>query len=84
MKRTLKDASLGKTGLTSQKKRDSAALLPLLGVLLFVTPLISVVTSGNNSFPLPNTVIYIFGAWLLLIVFSFLLARVLKKMTEQD
>lgn len=60
-----------------RKLRDLAALLPLLGVLLFATPLISAITGGDDG-ELPSAVFYVFVVWGALIALAFFLSRVLK------
>jgi uncharacterized membrane protein len=62
-----------------QKRRDAAALLPVLGIILLVTPLMMGFTSGNEANPLPRAVLYVFGVWGGLIVLAFCLARLLAK-----
>ena len=45
-----------------RKLRDLAALLPLLGVILFATPLISAITGGGDG-ELPSAAFYVFAVW---------------------
>ncbi len=71
---------LGETdrlGQIGRKIRDLAALLPLLGVVFFASPLISAITGGEEG-GLPNAVLYIFAIWGALIATAFVLSRLLK------
>ncbi len=61
-----------------RKLRDSAALLPMLGVILLLTPLVSVFSQNTRLGGIPNAVFYIFGVWLMLIGLTRLLAARLK------
>ncbi len=55
--------------------RDLAALLPLLGILLLATPVVSIFTQSGTVFGLPATIFYVFGVWAGLILLAFGLAR---------
>ena len=58
-----------------QRLRDAAALLPAIGVFLFMPPAITLFTGGSEVAGVPLIVIYIFGVWLALIVCAALLAH---------
>ena len=60
---------------TSPKHRDLAALLPIIGAFLFMSPLILAFNSIRLVFGLPVIALYIFGVWLLLILGAALLSR---------
>lgn len=64
-------------GQIARKTRDLAAILPLLGVIFFATPLISAVTGGEEG-ALPSAVFYIFAIWGGLIALAFVLSRLLR------
>lgn len=64
---------------TSPKHRDLAALLPIAGAFLFMSPLILAFNSIRLVFGLPVIALYIFGVWLLLILGAALLARHLSE-----
>jgi hypothetical protein len=68
----------------NKKTKDFSALLPILGILLFVTPLISLIPSTGETAQLPRSAVYVFGAWFLLIVLAFLLSKALRKADELD
>lgn len=57
----------------NRKTRDAALLLPVLGVLLLVSPMLAVFTGEGTVFGIPSPFIYVFGVWAGLI----LLARAL-------
>jgi hypothetical protein len=67
-----------------RKMRDSAALLPLLGLLVFVTPLITLFTSSQETTQLPRSMLYVFGVWFLLIILAFLLSKAIGNSDEID
>ena len=54
--------------------RDAAALLPALAVFLLMPPVITLFTGGHKVGGVPLIVVYLFGAWLALIVAAALLA----------
>lgn len=64
-------------GQIGRKVRDLAAILPLLGVIFFASPLISAITGGDDG-ELPNAVFYIFAVWGALIALAFILSRLLR------
>ena len=66
---------------TSAKHRDLAALLPLAGAFLFMSPLILAFNSIRLVFGLPVILLYVFGVWLLLILGAAWLAR---HLSEED
>lgn len=64
-----------------RKTRDAAAFLPVLGIFLLLTPLISVFTQETRSAGIPNAVFYVFGVWITLIGLTALLA---PRLSEED
>jgi hypothetical protein len=52
-----------------------AVLLPLLGILLLATPVVSIFTQSGHVFGLPSPIFYIFGIWAGLILLAYGLAR---------
>lgn len=68
---------------SERKRRDSAALLPIFGVLLFATPLVSIFTSKEEN-SISGTAFYIFSIWALLILCSFALTRFMRKSQEAE
>ncbi len=55
--------------------RDLAVLLPCLGILLLVTPFVSIFTHSGHVFGLPSAIFYVFGVWAGLIILALGLAR---------
>lgn len=58
-----------------RKARDAAAVLPAVGVVLLVTPVVSALAGPGNDDGWPDAVVYIFTVWLLLIGLAFWLSR---------
>lgn len=61
-----------------QKTREVAFVLPVVGVLLLLSPLVSLFKDAGSVFGIPMAVLYVFGVWVALIVVAVLLARRLK------
>lgn len=64
-------------GQISRKLRDLAALLPLVGVIVFASPLISAVAGGGDG-ALSSAAFYVFASWGALIALAFILSRYLS------
>lgn len=62
-----------------RKTRDAALLLPVFGVLLLASPLLSVFVGGGGVFGIPSPFVYVFGVWAVLIVLGYLLARRMRR-----
>ena len=62
----------------ARKLRDAAAFLPLIGVILLVSPLMTAIIGGEDS-AMPRALIYIFTVWAALIILARLLARRLRE-----
>lgn len=60
-----------------RKRRDLAALLPIIGALFFVSPFISTLKQSEDA-NVTGTAIYIFSIWALLIIGAFFLSRILR------
>jgi len=61
----------------SRKKREVALILPIVGVILLLTPILRSFTIGNETSSLTSTLLFIFGVWAVLIAAAFILSRVL-------
>ncbi|MEL7277835.1 MAG: hypothetical protein AAGK98_15285 [Pseudomonadota bacterium] len=59
------------------RARDIAVLLPIVALLLFLPPFISVFFSTGLVFGVPMILAYVFGVWLLLILATRRLSRIL-------
>lgn len=66
-----------------QKTREVAFVLPVVGVLLLLSPLVSLFKNAGDAFGIPIAVLYVFGVWVALIVVAVLLARRLRS-TENN
>lgn len=62
-----------------QRTKEAALLLPIVGFLLLMPPLLSIFGGPVLVFGLPILPTYIFFVWLLLIVAGALLSRRLEK-----
>lgn len=60
-----------------RKRRDLAALLPIIGALFFVSPFVSTLNQSEDA-SVTGTAVYIFSIWALLIIGAFFLARILR------
>ncbi|MFT5447159.1 MAG: hypothetical protein ACI9DC_002334 [Gammaproteobacteria bacterium] len=60
------------------KVRDRALVLPLLGILLLVSPLAGISQLDAKPFGVPFTLIYLFTVWAVLIAGAYALARRLR------
>ncbi len=59
----------------SARLRDASVLLPLIGVFLWMPPLISLFAVDRQLFGIPLVVVYLFGVWLALIVCALWISR---------
>lgn len=60
-----------------RKRRDASAILTVLGVVLFTSPLISAIGSAQGSGGVPVAVQYVFDIWAVLIAAAFIMSRLL-------
>lgn len=66
-------------GTARRRRQDFAVLLPVFGMVMFLPPVIHVFRDGEvQVLGLPLIVAWLFGAWLLLILLAFRLARLLR------
>lgn len=66
------------------KARDAALILPIVGLLLFIPPLIGIFASDSFLFGTPVIVAYIFTSWAVLIVCAGILSRHLKRAAQHE
>lgn len=64
---------------TMRKRRDAAAVLTILGVVLFASPLVSAIGSADGGGTVPLAVQYVFDVWAMLIAGAFIMARLLPR-----
>ncbi len=74
-----KQTSDKKTSETRVRKcKFAALLLPILGVLLIIPPLVSMRTTQNAVIlGIPANIAYLFGAWLAMIVGAYVLQKLM-------
>ncbi|HSF92543.1 MAG TPA: hypothetical protein VLA51_10100 [Paracoccaceae bacterium] len=75
MNKTEQAQDLAGRALKRRNRQDAALLLPLFGILLFLSPLITLPGSEPALFGAPAVFSYIFGVWLVLIYLALRLAR---------
>jgi len=63
------------------RARDAAIVLPLLGLVLLMPPLIVLFAVPISVAGVPLIVVYLFGVWLALVLGAALLGRVLQPRT---
>ena len=61
-----------------RKLRDGALLLPVLGIFLFLTPILGLFAGSSDS-AIPAIFVYVYGVWLMLIGLSAWLSRRLAR-----
>lgn len=59
----------------SQRAHSAAVVVPVLGLFLLLPPFITLFTGDVQLLGIPLIVIYIFGVWVVLLVFTAWLAR---------
>ena len=68
--------------MTRQKLVDAALALPLFGALLIMPPFVLVLVDATTILGIPAIVLYLFGAWVLLIVAGRRLSRRLGRIAD--
>ena len=53
-----------------RRRRDALALLPLLGVFLFLSPVVSIFNVEANVLGLPVIFLFVYGAWVAVIILA--------------
>jgi Na+-driven multidrug efflux pump len=61
----------------SRKVREIALLLPAIGVILLLTPILQAFTTTDDTSHLTSSLLFIFGLWAVLIIAAFILSRAL-------
>ncbi len=62
----------------SRKARDIALLLPIAGIILFLTPIHKILSSGSEAPSLTSSLLFIFSVWAVLIFTALVLSRALS------
>jgi uncharacterized membrane protein len=85
VKRVSPPVFVGRAGYRQRRVRDALRLLPLLGVVLVLVPLLWVRADHagpGEAVSNATALVYLFGAWALLIVLAFALSRALRPEDE--
>ncbi|RYG93325.1 hypothetical protein EU803_04290 [Loktanella sp. IMCC34160] len=76
---------LARASYRQRRLRDAAKVLPIVGGLLFMAPLLwpreAVAEGGNGT---SHAILYLFGVWTALIVVAFVLARIIRPTEDDD
>ncbi|PRY78988.1 hypothetical protein CLV80_103319 [Yoonia maritima] len=67
---------LEQAGYRQRRLRDAVRMLPVLGIVLLSIPLLWPQDSGEMSYS-SGALVYVFGVWVLLIVLSAFLSRMM-------
>ena len=78
-----KPVFLERASYRQRRLRDLARLLPVLGAILFVLPLMWKL-DGNEGLGTSDVMVYLFAIWLGLIAASALLARAIRPEPGED
>jgi hypothetical protein len=70
-----RDPDLARRALRARRRRDIAVILPLLGLFLFLSPVIRIAQGPSTIWGIPHIFIYLFGVWLILILLTRRLSR---------
>ncbi len=71
-------------GYRQKRVRDAAHLLPVVGVALFLLPLLWTPSDAEGGIGNARALLYVFGVWAGLILAAFLLARALRPDAEEE
>ena len=61
---------LSRGALLERRWRDLAILAPVLGILLLVSPIVTIFNVGGRVFGVPVVFVFLYGVWLGLIVLA--------------
>lgn len=73
---------LAERAFRRRRRQDAALVLPIFGVVVFITPIFTIFTKDILIFGAPLPFLFIFGFWFLLIVLARRMSRVLAKGDE--
>lgn len=73
---------LAERAFRRRRRQDAALVLPIFGVAIFITPLFTIFTKDILVFGAPLAFLFIFGAWIMLIVLARRMSRILTKGDE--
>jgi len=69
---------LANRSFRARRRRDAALLLPILGVILYTTPVLRIFTADLRVFGIPLVFVFVYGAWAGLILLGRRLALRLR------
>ncbi|MFK5996570.1 MAG: hypothetical protein QM492_00505 [Rhodobacterales bacterium] len=69
--------SVDKKVRRSRKARDIALLLPVIGIILFLTPMHKIFSTSGETPSLTGSLLFIFGVWAVLIFAALILSHTL-------
>jgi len=69
---------LAERAFRRRRRQDAALMLPVLGIILLVSPITVIFLGAGMMLGLPVPVLYIFGVWIFLILLARRLARLLS------
>ena len=73
---------LANRSMRASRRRDAALLLPILGVVLYTTPILRIFTADLSIFGIPLVFLFVYGAWAALILLGRKLAQRLRDQTD--
>lgn len=78
MSRETRTIYLERSSYRRRRARDAARLLPLLALVLFFIPALWQISSESAGVSAKSALVFLFLAWIAVIVLSFFLVRYLK------
>ena len=73
---------LAERAFRRRRRQDAALVLPLFGIAIFITPILTILTKDVLIFGAPLPFLFIFGFWFLLILLARRMSRLLTKGDE--
>ena len=73
---------LAERAFRRRRRQDAAFVLPIFGVVIFITPILTIFTKDVMIFGAPLPFLFIFGFWFLLILLARRMSRILTKGDE--
>lgn len=73
---------LAERAFRRRRRQDAALVLPIFGIVIFITPIFTIFTKDVLFFGAPLPFLFVFGFWFLLIVLARRMSRLLTKGDE--
>lgn len=70
---------LARLALARRRRRDAAAALPIVAIVLFCSPILDLFAGAGRLMQIPVGVLFVFGAWFVLI---WITARLSRRLIE--